>query len=128
MTWSSDGGAESPTEVRSETRNGEITDDEADEDSTDNARLYMCVARLRDHLAAIRPAMARLRRSMPMGGRPESWYRDAVELASADVARSLTMARRSVRAIVAELADLETESRDLVADVDRCKHSGKGAR
>jgi hypothetical protein len=130
MTWPSgdSGEAESPTEVRAVNPDGEIADDGCDEDSADNARLYACVARLRDHLAAIRPAMERLRRSIPMGGRTESWYRDAVELASADVARSLTMARRSVRAIVAELSALETECRNLAADADRCKRSGKGTR
>lgn len=82
----------------------------------DARRLYECAGRLRDRLAAVRPAFARLRSVLPdardVGA---ARRRDFVELAAADVMRSLVQARRSLRALAAELADLEAEGRALIA-------------
>jgi len=79
-------------------------------------QLYECAARARDRLAAVRPALARLRGVLPRPqgeGRPRD--HDLIVLAAADVARGLVQARRSMRALSAELADLEAESRELLA-------------
>jgi len=67
--------------------------------------------RLRERLGAVRPALARLRgelaRACVRVDRP------LLELALADVQRALVHARRSVRALVAELAELEREAQVL---------------
>jgi hypothetical protein len=79
-------------------------------------RLYERAARARDWLASVRPALARLRGVLPRPhgeGTPRD--HDLIALAAADVARGLVQARRSVRTLAAELADLEAESRDLLA-------------
>ncbi len=82
----------------------------------DPRRLYECAARLRDRLAAVRPAFARLRSVLPDARNAgAAGRRDFVELATADVMRSLVQARRSLRALAAELADLEAEGRALIA-------------
>lgn len=75
------------------------------------AQLDEQAARLRERLGAVRPALARLRgelaRACVRVDRP------LVELALADVQRVLVHARRSVRALVAELAELEREAQAL---------------
>lgn len=74
-------------------------------------RLYECLARARDHFAAVRPALARLASSLSRPIDP----RVDVELAAADVRRVLVHARRSVRALSTELQELDAEARDLIA-------------
>lgn len=74
-------------------------------------RLHEHAVRLRERLGAVRPALARLRDELVRA----SLRMDAplVELALADVERALVLARRSVRALLGELADLEREARAL---------------
>ena len=71
---------------------------------------------VRERLGAVRPAMARLRAVLPRPSESaDARSRHFVELAAADVQRALVQARRSVRALVGELAELEAEGRDLIA-------------
>ncbi len=77
-------------------------------------RMFECAARARDRFAAVRPALARLRSLLPRR-QGDGSDRDLIVLAAADVARGLVQARRSMRALAAELADLEAESRDVLA-------------
>jgi hypothetical protein len=92
--------------------------------STDSAarsehddRLHDCTIRLRERLAVVRPSIARLRSLAPS---PTGHLdRDLVELGIADVRRALVQARRTVRALVAELANLEREGRLTIADASR---------
>lgn len=74
-------------------------------------RLDEQTGRLRERLGAVRPALARLRgelaRSRLLGDRA------LLELALADVQRALVQARRSVRAMAAELAELDHEAQSL---------------
>lgn len=67
--------------------------------------------RLRERLGAVRPALARLRGELARAGVRVD--RPLVELAVADVQRALVQGRRSVRALVAELAELEGEAQAL---------------
>ncbi len=79
-------------------------------------RLYECAARARDRLAAVRPTLARLRSVLPEPhGDGNARDADLIVLAAADVARGLEQARRSVRALIGELTDLEAETRELIA-------------
>ncbi|MGH7338193.1 MAG: hypothetical protein ACREI7_11470 [Myxococcota bacterium] len=64
----------------------------------------------------MRPALARLHSILPRPhGEGSRHDHDLIVLAAADVAHALVQARGSVRAIVGELADLEAESRELLA-------------
>lgn len=66
------------------------------------------IARLSERLGAVRPALGRLRDELDrVALRGE---RRVVDLAMADVTRALVHARRSVRALVALLGDLEREA------------------
>ncbi len=78
-------------------------------------RLYQCAARARDRLAGVRPALEQLRDLL---GRPTLDVL-GIDLAVSDIERALTHARRSVRALSAELGQLESESRELVDLVPR---------
>lgn len=69
------------------------------------------LVRLCDRLHAVRPAIGRLRAEIDR--RPVRDERQMVDLAKADVARVLVHARRSVRALVALLGDLEREATTL---------------
>lgn len=79
-------------------------------------RIGECSVRLRDRFAAIRPAMARLRRELPQPFERRDLIREEmVDLAIADVQRAIMQARRCLRTAAAELVDLEQESRTLIA-------------
>jgi len=71
---------------------------------------------LRDRFAAIRPAVARLRSELPQRFEPRDLVQEEmVDLAIADVQRTLVQARRSLHSVTAEV-DLEQESRTLIAN------------
>lgn len=78
-------------------------------------RLVECAHRAGARLRVVRPALARLRSLLP-GKRTlvPARDRDLLVLATADVHRVMTQARRSVRALMAELAELESESREVL--------------
>ncbi len=67
------------------------------------------LVRLRARLGAVRPALLRLRHELARAERAAN-NRALVELALADVTRTLVHSRRSVRATVATLAELEREA------------------
>jgi hypothetical protein len=73
------------------------------------------VVRLSERLLAVRPALGRLREEL---ARAEPLAeRRLLDLATADVTRALVHARRSVRALVALLSDLESEASALTERV-----------
>ena len=69
------------------------------------------LGRLTERLRAVRPAIGRLRDELDRADCRAA--RRLVDLAAADVTRSLVHARRSVRALVALLSDLEREAGEL---------------
>jgi len=73
-----------------------------------------CAERAVERLAAVRPALAALRNAL-RDRRTAGAQRAVVIEATANASRHLAHARRSVRALVSELSDLETEARELVA-------------
>lgn len=89
-----------------------------------DTRLHECASRLRDRLASVRPAMARLRDALASHRATDPRVRELVALGAADVDRALTLARRSIRALAAELGDLEREARDLVASALQRTNAG----
>lgn len=70
------------------------------------------LVRLRQRLGVVRPALLRLRIELARAERARG-DRTLLELALADVTRALVHARRSVRATVATLAELEREASTL---------------
>ena len=72
-------------------------------------RVYEQSIRLRERLGEVRPSLARLRDELSRA----RVSRPRLEIALADVARTLARARRSVCAVGAELIDLEDEAREL---------------
>ncbi len=73
--------------------------------------------RLLERLAAVRPTLAHLRAllSGSVDGFGAS-RRSCIELAAADVQRSLAQARRTMRALRAVLSDLDAEGQELTVD------------
>ena len=69
------------------------------------------------------PALARLRTVLPRARQSRAPDLDLIDLAAGDVMRALVHARRSVCALAAELAGLETESRELLALAARLRSS-----
>jgi hypothetical protein len=83
-----------------------------DPDPDPDVRLDEGLVRLRERLGAVGPALMRLRDELARGARARG-DRAFLELALADVTRALVYSRRSVRATVATLAELEREANAL---------------
>lgn len=69
-----------------------------------------------DPLMSAASAIARLRGVLPLAcDATDDRRRELVELAVADVIRALVLARRSMRALLVQTAELDEQGRDLIA-------------